>query len=49
MDVAVQFAGVFVSMMALADCLDAAERHADADWLRRELDQLKREIEQLPH
>jgi len=46
---AVQLAGLFASMMLLANCLDAAERHADADSLRRELDALKREVERLPH
>jgi hypothetical protein len=46
---AVQFAGLFATLTLLAACLDAAERHADADSLRRELDALKREVERLPH
>lgn len=46
---AVQFAGLFATLVLLAACLDAADRHADAESLRRELDQLKREVELLPH
>ena len=46
---AVQLAGLFGSIVALANCLDAADRHAEADSLRRELDALKREVERLPH
>ena len=45
----VQFGGLCATLILLAACLDAADRHADADSLRRELDQLKREMELLPH
>ena len=33
--------------MALADCLDDANRHQDADTLRNEIDELKQEVEDL--
>jgi len=46
---AVQFASLFATANLLAICLDQAGRHADADSLRRELDELKREVERLPH
>jgi hypothetical protein len=46
---AVQFAGLFATLATLATCLDAADRHADADALRQELDTLKREVAKLPH
>jgi hypothetical protein len=46
---AVQFSGLFATMVLLAACLDAHDRHADAESLRRELDALKREVEALPH
>jgi hypothetical protein len=46
---AVQFAALFATMANLANCLDAADHHADAESLRRELDNLKREVEKLPH
>ena len=46
---AVQFAGLFATLTLLAQCLDAHDRHADAESLRRDLDALKREIEALPH
>jgi hypothetical protein len=45
----VQLGGLCATLILLAACLDAADRHADADSLRRELDQLKREVELLPH
>jgi hypothetical protein len=46
---AVQFAGLFGALTLLASCLDAHDRHEDAESLRRELDELKREIESMPH
>lgn len=46
---AVQFAGLFATLTILAQCLDTANRHADADSLRRELDALKQEVEKIPH
>jgi hypothetical protein len=46
---AVQFVGLFATLTTLAKCLDEADRHADGDSLRREVDQLKREMERIPH
>jgi len=46
---AVQVAGMFATMVLLINCLDAADRHKDADSLRRELDALQREVHRLPH
>jgi hypothetical protein len=46
---AVQLAGLFATLMSLAACLDAHDRHEDAESIRRELDALKREVESLSH
>ena len=45
----VQLAGLSATLILLATCLDQADRHADADSLRRDVDELKREMELLPH
>lgn len=37
----------YAAMLSLAECLEDAGRHSDAETLRREVDQLKREMEQL--
>jgi hypothetical protein len=36
-------------MVLQANCLDAADRHADADSPRRGLDALEQEVARLPH
>ena len=46
---AVQLAGLFATLNNLAICLEQADRHEDAESIRRELDALKREVEALPH
>lgn len=43
----VSFAAFFAAGMALADCLDDAEKHQDAATLRRELDDVQRQLKQL--
>jgi len=40
-------AGYIAAALALADCLDDAGKHQDAETLRREMDELKRQMEAL--
>lgn len=42
---AVSFASMFASGIALAECLENAGRHQDAATLRRELDEVKRQLQ----
>ena len=47
---AVQFAGLFATLTILAQCLDTANRHADAGFAPpASFDALKREVEKIPH
>ena len=39
--------GLLASAIALADCLDNADRHQDAETIRREIDEIKEEIRRL--
>jgi hypothetical protein len=39
--------GLFSSLLALADCLDNAGRHEDAERIRREFEEFKQEIRRM--
>jgi membrane protein implicated in regulation of membrane protease activity len=40
-------AAYIVAALALADCLEDAGRHQDAESLRREIDEIKRQMQEL--
>ena len=40
-------AAYIVAALALADCLEDAGKHQDAETLRREIDEIKRQMQQL--